>query len=127
MASDKISFWHILWIAPLSIGIAFLLAGCLSDHERAALYVEEGFVVKPIVRTYTTDPDAVCRRFGILTRIPDNTKILACADPYSKIDSRVCTLILPYNPPAWLLHHEELHCLKGSYHGSTSPLTARDS
>lgn len=97
--------------------LALLLSACATDRELAMAYVEEGFVVKPIVRVYVDNPDAVCRTQVVRhVRFADGTRINACADPYSKIDPRVCTIILPHNAPAWLDEHEVLHCERGSYH-----------
>lgn len=111
-----IPLWHFIWIAPLCLALAQCVAGCASDREQAMAYSEPGFVQKPIIYLHVDDPHAACIASGVMREQREGRRIYACADIRSKIDPRHCTIILPKNAPRWLVRHEELHCLKGSYH-----------
>ena len=85
-------------------------------------YVQPGHVVKPAVYVYVTDPHAACVANGVIPAehaarlLKVGRYIEGCTDLYAKINARVATTILPFNAPADLREHEELHRLRGSWH-----------
>ena len=92
----------IAWIVLLII-LAFFLDGCTSldyDWKHTKLPSPQ-----PWVYIYPEDVDAACRAAGALT--VGFERILGCATS----SSSGCTIYLPKRAPAWIIEHEEKHCL----------------
>lgn len=88
--------------------IALLLSGCASfdldwRHTRPAS-------VRPWLYIYALDTDLVCRGLG--ADAATRHRINGCA----RWKAQGCVIVLPENPPAWLIEHEEKHC-EGWTHG----------
>ena len=125
MSRPLIPWWSLPPVAVASIAIALCVAclmGCATDRELAMAYVQPGHVVKPAVYVYVADPHAACVANGVIPAehaarlIKVGRYIEGCTDLYAKINARVATTILPFNAPADLREHEELHRLRGSWH-----------
>lgn len=93
--------------------ILLLLAGCVTDAEFARQNATWTPNYQPIY-LYVEDAQSACIAIG--ARHAQGTNINGCADAFGRVYPRLCTIILPHNPPAWLKEHEELHCKYGAFH-----------
>ena len=83
--------------------LLLLLSGCASfDHDWKKTRPES---VKPWLYVYALDVDLACRGFG--AQAAAGHRINGCA-VWKPVN---CVIVLPYNPPAWLIEHEERHCM----------------
>jgi hypothetical protein len=93
--------------------VLFLLVGCASEAELAksagtwAPDYEPAFL-------FVEDAHITCLSLG--ARFKEGQVIGGCADAWGRISKSRCTVILPKNPPTWLIEHELLHCKYGSFH-----------
>ena len=82
--------------------LILLLSGCASHQYDWKKTRPES--VKPWIYVHVIDPDLACRGFG--SQAGATVRINGCA-VWKPVN---CVIVLPENPPKWLIEHEERHC-----------------
>ena len=84
------------------VSICLLLSGCATDQYQWKQTRPPS--EKPWVYIYALDTDTLCRGLG--SKVSFALKIQGC----SIWKERGCVIVIPENPPKWLIEHEEKHC-----------------
>ena len=116
-ASETFMTWpNRLGYAFLILGIVLILSGCASDQGLEAQARENRTWTPnypPFVRI-VSDAQTTCLNIG--ARMKVNEFILGCSDPFGRVFSGLCLVIIPKDDPGFILEHELLHCKYGLYH-----------
>ena len=93
--------------------LILLLAGCVTETDlarNAGTWAPD----YPRVYVYTHDVAAACTAMG--ARYSSTDIVHGCSDAWGKVNYKRCTIVVPPNPPQWLVTHEDLHCKYGNFH-----------
>jgi uncharacterized protein YceK len=107
-------------VTAIAILAAVILSGCatvaddLDFQTRTAAANATPSPDYPALIVRVDDPDYTCRGMG--SRAVSGLRIVGCADYMGRANAGMCTVIVGHDAPAWVVHHERLHCVYGAYH-----------
>lgn len=114
MRSQPVIPWWLLVALGLTIlALVMILTGCATEAELASR-TRPLAVSYPPTWEYRSDVQRACIQAGATYKAGDI--IHGCAEWAGKLNPGRCTIIVPPNPPQWLVEHELLHCKYGAFH-----------
>lgn len=112
-SAPLIPWWLLLPLGLTILALVVVLAGCATEAELASR-------TRPLAVSYPptwdirSDVQNACRRAG--AAYLEGDIIHGCAEWAGRLNPSRCTIIVPPNPPQWLIDHELLHCKYGAFH-----------
>ena len=107
---DPVDKWlrrFVLWIGvPFGLFLLFLLGGCATQSGFDYAWTKQREAsARPWFYVKVADPDTVCRMLGASTMYLGRINACATWKPQG------CVIYVTANAPAWIIAHEERHCM----------------